>query len=68
MFIFCCFSKEVHGTSLVVQWLRLCASSPGVQVQCLVWELRSCKMHGGKKEKKKEFLELNKNENATHQL
>ena len=33
--------KVILGTSLVVQWLRLCVSNAGVQVQFLVKELRS---------------------------
>ena len=33
------FFKELAGTALVVQWLRLCAPSPGCQVQPLVREL-----------------------------
>ena len=32
---------EIHGTSLVVQWLRLNRPMQGVQVQSLVRELRS---------------------------
>ena len=34
------------GTSLVVQWPRLCAPMQGVQVQPLVRELRSLMPHG----------------------
>ena len=40
------------GTSLVVQWLRLCASNAGAWVRSLVGELRSCKMQSRKKKKK----------------
>ena len=32
----------LFGTSLAIQWLRLCASNAGAQVQFLVRELRSC--------------------------
>ena len=34
-------SKECGGTSLVVQWLRLCLPMQGVQVRTLIRELRS---------------------------
>ena len=69
MSIFCCFSKEVHGTSLAVQWLRLCASGPGgagslpglgTKILQDAWQK--------KRKKEKEFLELNKNKNVTYQL
>ena len=33
------------GTSLAVQWLELCASMQGAQVQSLVGELRSRMWH-----------------------
>ena len=33
------FKKEQGGTSLVVQWVRLCAPNMGVWVQPLVGEL-----------------------------
>ena len=36
------------GTSLVVQWLRLCLPMQGVQVQSVVEELRSRVPHGPK--------------------
>jgi len=40
-------SKEVgHGTSLVVQWLRLCASTTGDRPPSLVSEQRSHMPHG----------------------
>ena len=38
------------ATSLVVQWLRLCLSMQGLQVQSLVWQLRF-HMPGGQKTK-----------------
>ena len=42
-----CFENDSCETSLAVQWLRLCTSNAGAQVQTLIRELRS------KKEKKK---------------
>ena len=36
----------LFGTSLAIQWLRLCASNAGAQVQFLVRELRSCVLCG----------------------
>ena len=39
------FLKAVKQTSLAVQWLRLQASTAGVLVQSLVWELRSHMLH-----------------------
>ena len=42
----------VSGTSLVVQWLRLCLLMQGVGVQSLVEELRSHRPLGMAKEKK----------------
>ena len=33
--------KEYEGTSLVVQWLRICLPMQGIQVQSVVRELRS---------------------------
>ena len=39
-------SSGVGGTSLVVQWLRLCASNAGVRVPSLVGELRSHTLWG----------------------
>ena len=47
-----------EGTSLAVQWLGLCAqdsvlSLPRVQVQSLVGELKSHKLCGAAKKKKK---------------
>ena len=42
------------GTSLMVQWLRLCFPMQGAQVQSLVRELRSHMLnHVAKKKKKK---------------
>ena len=35
------FRSKVAGTSLAVQWLRLCLAMQGVRVQSLVGELRS---------------------------
>ena len=35
------FKMSKEGTSLVVQWLRICLVIPGTQVPCLVGELRS---------------------------
>ena len=40
--------RSGHGTSPVVQWLRLCASNVGVQIQLLVGELRSHMPHDQK--------------------
>ena len=37
------------GTSLAVQWLRLCTSSEGIWVRSLVGEVRSRMQHGQKK-------------------
>ena len=37
--------KKLLGTSLVVQWLRLCLPPQGVQVQYLVRELNSYMPH-----------------------
>ena len=37
----CEYRMVSKGTSLVVQWLRLCASTAGAQVRSLVGELRS---------------------------
>ena len=37
---------QLHGTSLVVQWLGPCTSTAGAWVQPLAGELRSCKLHG----------------------
>ena len=53
------------GTSLVVQWLRLCSPLSGVWVWSLVRELRS---HLLWSQKERKCLELNKNENTTYQL
>ena len=36
------------GTSLMVQWLRLCLPMQGVQFQSLVMELRSHMAHAAK--------------------
>ena len=33
--------KKKSGTSLVVQWLRICLAIPGAQVRFLVGELKS---------------------------
>ena len=35
-------NKDLDGTSLVVQWLRVWFAMPGIQVQSLVAELKSC--------------------------
>jgi len=35
-----------YGTSLVVQWLRMCLAMQGTQVQSLVGELRSYMLWG----------------------
>ena len=44
------------GTSLAVQWLGLCTSTAGAQVQSLVGELQYCKPHGvAKRVKKKDW-------------
>ena len=53
----CIYLKcKISGTSLVVQWLGLHASTQGARVRSLVGELRSCKMCSAAK-KKKSFLE-----------
>ena len=36
-----CPEKDTAGTSLVVQWLRICLATQGTQVLSLVGELRS---------------------------
>ena len=41
-----CLSVKIMWTSLVVQWLRLCASNEEVWVRSLVGELRSYTLHG----------------------
>ena len=41
--------KNVVGSSLAVQWLRLGTFTAVAQIQSLVEELRSCKLHGGAK-------------------
>ena len=35
------FKLGALGTSLVVQWLRICLPMQGTRVRSLVWELRS---------------------------
>ena len=45
--------RKSKRNSLVVQWLRLDASTAEAQVQSLVRELRSCKPNGTAKKKKK---------------
>ena len=45
--------KKGSGSSLVVQWLRLHASTSGDRVRSLVGEVRSCMPQGAAK--KKEF-------------
>ena len=46
--------KRKWGTSLVVQWLRLHASTAGGMGSIsALGELRSCMLHGGAKKKKK---------------
>lgn len=44
-----------HGTSLVAQWVRLCASSGGGWVQPLVGEIRSHMPEGETEEQRKEW-------------
>ena len=39
------FKRKLLGTSLAVQWLRLCLPMQGVWVQSLVKELRFCRLH-----------------------
>ena len=46
--------KGLMGTSLAVQWLRLCASNAGAEVQSLVGKLRSHMPCGAAKKNKKE--------------
>ena len=41
-----CLSVKIMWTSLVVQWLRLCASNEEMWVRSLVGELRSYTLHG----------------------
>ena len=36
------FHVETAGTSLVVQWLRICLAMPGTQVQSLAQEDPTC--------------------------
>jgi len=48
------------GTSLAVQWLRLCLPIQGLQVQSLAGELRSHMPHGQKKKKKSQKQYCNK--------
>ena len=36
------FHVETAGTSLVVQWLRICLAMPGTQVQSLAREDPTC--------------------------
>ena len=47
--------KKQNGTSLEVQWLRLHASTAGVQVQSLVWNLKS---HIKKRNKKWKLISV----------
>ena len=49
------------GTSLVVQWLRLCLPMQGVQFQSLVMELRSHMAHAAKTPKHKQQKKYCKN-------
>ena len=49
------------GTSLVVQWLRLCLPMQGVQFQSLVMELRSHMAHAAKTLKRKQQKKYCKN-------
>ena len=51
-----CSEKESWGTSLVVQWLRLCASIAGAWVLSLIKELRSCMLSRMAKKEKKFFF------------
>ena len=46
-------SKNIHGNSLAVQWLGLGAFTAGAQVQSLVGELRSHKLRGTARKKRK---------------
>ena len=34
--------REIVGTSLVAQWLRICLPMQGTRVQALVWEDPTC--------------------------
>ena len=43
----------------MTQWLGLYVSLPRVQVQSLVWELRSCKLCGQKKKKNEDEIYTN---------
>ena len=49
--------QEVTGNSLMIQWLGLGAFTVGGQVKSLVKELRSLKLHGLAKKKKKKSSE-----------
>ena len=51
--------NTVHGTSLVVQWLRLCTSNAGGVVPSLLRELRSHRPCGRGQKKKKEYSSIN---------
>ena len=52
--------KSLPGTSLEVQWLKLCFPMQGVQVQILIQELRSHRPQGWKKQSIKEKEYCNK--------
>ena len=55
----CLITQREARTPLVVQWLKLHASTAGAQVRSLVRELRSDICHGAVK-KRKNNLEVNK--------
>ena len=37
------FKRQLTGTSLVAQWIRICPPMQGTQVQSLVWEDPTCR-------------------------
>ena len=54
-------------TSLAVQWLRICASNAGAQVQFLVRKPRSCKAHSAaKKQTNKQQEKQTKHTHTQH--
>ena len=51
--------RQATGTSLAVQWLRLCTSTAGARVHSLVRELRSCMPLTAKKKEEEEYKPQN---------
>ena len=41
------FKRQIHGASLVAQWLRIHLPMQGTQIRALVWEDPTC--HGATK-------------------